>query len=497
MVPCMIQLPTVLSKSIINLKNHKLVTNAGVYVLGNTLQQALNFLLIPVYTRFLSPEDYGITGVALAVGGVFTTISGFGIYGSVARYYYEHKDSPERLKQFITANFLFLVCVAGVMTLALHYWGGWLWLKITGGQVSFSPYIRIVLWGSYATVLFQIPLALYRTRQKACSFMSAQLINFVLSLSATILFVVGWRMGALGQLLGRLVGFGFTAIVLSALLLKEWLSLRVRWRDVWSSLVFGLPLIPHHLSGWAMNSIDRLLLESRIPLADLGLYNLGYQIGMVMLILVSSINLAWSPYYYNLMKAGANPEKRIRQVTALYTAAIGGTCLVGALFSREILFLLAPERYHLSARYVPLILFSYLFNGYYYFASMPLFYYKVTHWIPVITAVSALLNIGLNLWWIPLWGAFGSAWATMVAYAMTLIIAYLLGRRWQKVDYPLLRFGIANGLIFAGVLFATYGVAKDAWIGELAWKLLLLVLFVTFTYLWLVKPHLKSLKVGQ
>jgi O-antigen/teichoic acid export membrane protein len=488
--------PVILPKFIINLKSHKLITNTGVYVLGNALQQALNFVLIPVYTRFLTPEEYGITGVTLAVGGVLTSILGFGIYGSVARHYYDYKDAPEQLKQFITTNFLFLVLVAGGVTLALNYWGELLWFKITSGQVPFSPYMRIVLWTSYATILLQVPLALYRTQQKAASFMIAQLSSFSLSLTATILLVVVWRMGAVGQLLGRLVAFGATATVLSGLLIRHWFSPYLRWRDLSISLAFGLPLIPHQLSGWALTSIDRILLEPRIPLADVGLYNLGYQIGLVMLVLVTSINMAWSPYYYNLMKSAANPERRIQQVTALYTAIVGGICLVGVLFSREILFLLAPPRYYAAAQYAPLIMFSYLLNGYYYFASMPLFYYKATHWVPVITVTSALLNIGLNLWWIPLWGAFGSAWATLVAYAATLVIAYLMGQHWQKLDYPLPRFGVMNGVILIGVLLATY-VTAEVQLRDLVWKFVVLLLFAGVAYLWLIKPNRELLRTAQ
>jgi len=493
----MAQLLTALSKSVTSLKHHKLVTRAGIYVFGNTLQQALAFVLIPVYTRFLTPEDYGITGLTIAVGGVLTTILGFGIRGGVARYYYEYKDSPEQLRQFISTNFVFLVLSAGSITLALHFWGDSLWSKLTSGGVPFSPYMRLVLWSSYATILSQVALALYRTRQEAGSYMTAQVVSFSLNLGATILFVVGWRMGAEGQLLGRLIAFASTATVLSVLLLKKWFSPRLRWVHLRSCLMFGLPLVPHLLSGWAINSVDRLLLEPRIPLAELGRYSLGCQLGLAMSILVGSINLAWSPYYYSLMEQSRAPEKRILQAIALYVGAIGGICLVGGLFSTEILLLLTPEQYHAAAVYVPPILFAYLLNGYYFFVVMPLFYYKKTALVPLLTISSALVNVGLNLWWIPHWGAMGSAWATVVSYALTLVAAYFLGRRWQKVSFPLGKYGIANGLIFAGILLATFGASGSVQFGAFVWKSTLLGLFCVIAYLWLIKPHLKPLGLEQ
>lgn len=477
------------------LRSSKLVTNAGVYVLGNVLQKSVAFLLIPVYTRYLTPDDYGITGLGIALGSVLAIALGFGIFGSVARHYYDYRDSPVHLKQFITSSFLFVLVAAGVITLVLNYVGPVVWPMVTSGQVPFSPFIRVVLLSSYAELLIQIPLSLYRTQQRAMAFVIAQISTFTLTLSATILFVVVWRMGAYGQLLGYLVGYSVMAVVLTALLFKEWWSLPLNWGYLGTSLAYGLPLVPHSLAGWAMASVDRLLLEPRVSLGELGLYNLGYQIGMAMSVLVYSVNQAWSPYYYDLMKRGREPGQRVRQVTDLYVVLLGGICLLGALFSQEIIAILAPARYLAAARYVPLILFSYLLNGYYFFASMPLFYHKKTQLIPIVTGASAALNIVLNLWWIPTWGALGSAWATLVSYVLALVIAYLLARRWDVTSYSLGRFGALNAIVFFGVVYATYGRPLGSAI-DWSLKFGLLALFACISWLWLIRPNLKPKHFG-
>jgi O-antigen/teichoic acid export membrane protein len=208
-----------------------------------------------------------------------------------------------------------------------------------------------------------------------------------------------------------------------------------------------------------------------------------------MSVLVTSINMAWSPYYYDLMERSADPEKRIRQVTGLYIAVIGGLCLVGVLFSQEFLRLLAPSQYHSAALYIPLILFSYLLNGFYYFVSMPLFYHKKTSLIPVMTIVSALLNVGLNLWLIPRWGALGSAWATVFSYLVLLCLAYFLGRYWQPVGYPLAKYGLVSSLIFGSAVLSTY-LPGDKLVSPLSWKLAIAATFTVIAYIWLIKPNL-------
>jgi O-antigen/teichoic acid export membrane protein len=470
-------------------KNNKLFSDASIYILGNILQKALSFLMIPLYTRFLTPDDYGIIGVSVAVESVLTILLGFGISGSIVRHFYDYKDDTKRLKEFITTNFVFLILSAGIITLYLNYYGKELWNLLLSERVPFSPYIQIVLWNSFAGLLAQIPLSLYRAQQKARSFMVAQVSNFLLTLLFTICFVVILHFGAIGALLGSMVASVITTFSLSVLLLRKWFSFHLNLQYVWISLVFGLPLVPHSLSTWIMASVDRILLEPRVSLNELGIYNLGYQIGQIMAVLVTSINFAWAPYYYNLVKTDSEAVKRIKQISELYLALIGGICLIGVLFSPEILHFLVPKQYQLAEKYIPLILFSYLFNGYYYFASMPLFYFKKTHIVLITTFASATLNILLNLWWIPIWGAMGSAWATLVVYILTATLAYFLGRRWQKTDYPIKSLVLLNLLIFTSVLLTTYDLNLNV-IEFILIKISILIIFFIFAFLRLIKPNL-------
>lgn len=471
----------------------KVIANSGIYVAGNFLQKALVFLLIPMYTRYLTASDYGISGLAISLEGVLILLFGFGIQSSVARYYYEFKGDQERLKQYITANFLFLFFVVGLLTLSLHLGGHILWEQFTSGQIPYSPFIQYVLWSAYAGILIQLSTIIYQTQQNARSFVIAQIAMITLNLGSTILFVVVFGLGVKGQLLGRLLSSAVVAGVLSVILLKQWFDVRIKLIDIQNSLAFGFPLVFHGLFGWAVGSIDRFLLEPRIPLSELGRYNLGYQIGGVMMILLFSINLAWMPYYYSIMDRDANATKRkVRLVSEFYVAILGGICLAGLLFSREILFVISAPQFQGAVVYVPLILFSSLFNGYYFLVSTPIFYYKKTNWIPIITGASAMLNVGLNLWWIPRLGALGSAWATLWSFVVMFGIAYILSQRLFPIKYPMWQFGVLNGIIAAGSLLIMYGTVNSSWIYT-SLRIIILMLFLFLANIWLIKPNLKTL----
>jgi O-antigen/teichoic acid export membrane protein len=315
---------------------------------------------------------------------------------------------------------------------------------------------------------------------------------------AVLYFVVVRKMGAHGQLLGDVIANSVAAIILIGLMFKERFSWQLNWDHLRVSLAYSLPLIPHLVSGWALNAIDRILLESGVALSDLGIYNLAYQLGMAMSILVFSINQAWVPYYYNLMKREKNPELVINRVVVFYAAGVGGICLLGALFSPELVRWVAPARYQGAERFVPPILFAYLLQGFYYFASAPIFYYKHTKLIPLVTLVGATVNILLNLWWIPIAGAMGSAWATTIAYGLVLLLAYFMGRQYQRLELPLLNLSILISLIFTGVLISTttFGFVDQS-INILSFiKLSVLFVYGIFVLGWIVLPVARSLPLS-
>ena len=387
-----------------------LLGGAAVYVLGNLLQKAAAFLLLPLYTYYLSPEDFGITGIVQSANQILTIVLALGINSAIQRYYYEYYEDETQLKQYISSTFLFLTVAASVASLGLLLGGEPVWGMIFR-QVPFVPYAQLMIWTVWGSVLTQYALNLYRAHQEPVRFVITQLGNFLLTTTTTIYFVAFCHLGAKGQLMGLLVGAVVTALISSALLLKEHFTLRVDWKFIRVSMVYGVPLIPHLIAQWVKTSLDRLILENYATLDEVGIYTLGYKLGFVMQVLVSSTNQAYVPYFFEMMKNYPNPKNRFKKIVAFYVTIFGSICLFGVLFGREVLQLLAPPDYYPAARIVPLILFGFLINGYYFLAVNPLFYFEQTAWVPWLTGTSAIASIGMNLLLVPRLGALGAAWS--------------------------------------------------------------------------------------
>lgn len=160
------------------IRNSKLISNASVYTIGSMLQKAAAFLLIPLYTRHLTPSDYGIVGLAQSVQGVFSLLIGLGLYSALARLYFDYRDEPSRLRAYISTNLFFIVLFALISTASLTQWGKPFWDRLSGGQVAFSPYIQLALWLAFADAIFRIPVTLYRTAQRATAFVISHIVVF-------------------------------------------------------------------------------------------------------------------------------------------------------------------------------------------------------------------------------------------------------------------------------------------------------------------------------
>jgi O-antigen/teichoic acid export membrane protein len=211
---------------------------------------------------------------------------------------------------------------------------------------------------------------------------------------------------------------------------------------------------------------------------------------MVMSFLVTGINQAWSPYYYRLMENNPNPKRRIIQVVSVYVALIGGICLVGVLFAGEIVHILLPPNYYGVVPYVVPVLLGYLLKGFYYFAVLPLFYFKKTVLIPFLTGTAAVVNILLNLRLVPRYGAIASAWITTVTYGLFFVLVFPVGRRYQKVGYPLGKYSIPISIILLSALAVTHLGVFDLW--SLAVKGGLLIVYLATAFLLLIKPYVES-----
>ena len=409
----------------------RVAKDSTIYGLGSVLPKAVAFLLIPVYTRFLSPQDYGLLSLVTTISSMAAVAFALGQNGSLTLYFRASEtegEGEEGLGRMLFSVAAFTLVFGAFMMAFLTLVGPAATAHLVKTKdLTYYPYLSLALWIAYLGVPLTLLQSVNRARGQAGTFTFFQLASFAINTVATLIFVIALRQGAAGSLRGTLIATVALAPVALFLLAKE---MRFRFSGRWlrKCLVFGLPLIPHFFAGWLLAFADRYLLQQYSTLTAVGLYSLAYNLSMALSLVTSSINTAWGPIYYDL----AATEEGRRTIPRLTTVYVAGVTVFGIGFvslSRELLLIMSNARYHAAAGVVPIVAAGYYAFALYSVVSTSIFYKKKTMWIPVLSLGAAAINIGLNIWLMPRYGMYAAAWTTLIAYGLMAIGArFLTGR---------------------------------------------------------------------
>jgi O-antigen/teichoic acid export membrane protein len=409
-----------------------LFKNTLLYGMQDILEKVVAFCLIPVYTAFLTPDEYGIISVMTLVISVLSIIYISGQHGSALRYYYQYKEYPDRQRAMLGSIFTYLLLFPLLVSLVLLVWGGDLFHALFQ-DIAFFPYGALSVVTAYFLVVPQLQLTVWMASESPRQHVVFSAGRLVLSTSLILIFVAGFRWGAFGKLLGAVIGNGVFWAVAAVFLLKH-AGLKISGQELKRSLSYGLPLVPHLLAGLILTMSDRYMLEYMVGLAEVGIYSLGYNLGSIMLFLSGAFDKAWFPFYFSAVD---DEEKKalLPKIATYFVAFSLFVTLIISLFAREIVALMASPAYQAAYRVIPVVALGVFFNCIYLIPVKAFFYYKKTKYIPVLTGVAAVANIGLNLWLIPIYGMMGAAWATVASYFLMFVLVLHYSQKLFYINY--------------------------------------------------------------
>jgi len=279
-----------------------------VYGLGSMLAKLLAFLLLPLYTRYLTPADYGIYSLLIITSAVAGILMQLGFGSALFRevIYQESEEST-----VISTSLYFLLAeVALFLTLLLiassHLSG------LIFGTPDYAYLLRLTFIGAALGVLDVLMMAKLRIHTKSTLFAALTVTKLLVAIALNILFIVVLRRGVEGLVMTNLIQAAFSACVSLAILagdLRPTFSMPILQR----LLSFGVPLIPFGLSTQVLTYADRYFLKHFSTATEVGLYSLGYNIGMVLNLLVSAVQLAWPAQMFAIAKQ-PNAEKQIARI---------------------------------------------------------------------------------------------------------------------------------------------------------------------------------------
>lgn len=410
---------------------HKLVNSALIYTSSNILVKAIPFLLLPVLTRYLTPSDYGIVATFHVVLGFMIVFVGLNGNGAVMVNFF--KLDGQHLKIYI-GNVFFVVFVNVILMIGL--------LCIL--SVPLSNFIKFPLPWLFVSVLValgqviaSLVLVLWQAEQRALSYGTFNICNMLANVSLSLFLIIALGLKWQGRLFGiTIASFVFALIGIFILCKKRYIILSFHRGYIKDALLFGIPLIPHALGGWIMTGIDRIFINSMVSVTATGIYVVGYQVGMIIGLLATSVNTAWAPFLFEKLKNPSFSTKlKIVKYTYLYCMAIIGFALVLGFMAPIILGILVDESFYGASKYVLWIALGYAFQGIYLVVGNYIFYAKKTYLLSLVTFACALCNLALNYVFIKHNGALGAAQATCLTYFLFCALTWFLSSRVYKMPW--------------------------------------------------------------
>ncbi len=418
--------------------------NSLAYVLVNILPYLTAFLTLPIYTRYLSPEEFGLVMLVTALGSLVGTGISFQLSAALPRLYFDC-DEPGIKALFSTV--FYSVAIIGMAFLVALSLLGELMVDIIFPKTNagYFPYFFIGLVSVYLGQLSAVVNRLLVVQERASVVLKRTLIVLPVSVSVGIISVALLDMGVVGVLLATLVS-GVVALVINSIVVRKFFIKKWEYHVFVESWKYSWPIIPHSLGGYLFMYSDVLVMEKMLPLALIGIYSISDKFSQILKLVVNSITEALNP---NFMRIACDSEQRavesfVRVINSWFLVVLV-VYLFLSLLSEEIIFLFTTEKYYLASAFVPVLASSYLFRGFYVFSSYPLFYKKDTKKIPLITLTAGLVNIALNIMFIPLFGLWAVVGSTVASFALTAIIAqYLSNKHHFSMKYDVKFIGVVG-----------------------------------------------------
>ena len=428
------------------------VRHTAVYGLGNILLKAVGFVMVPFYTHYLSPAEYGILEIldlSMSLFGMFLAI---GMISAMLRAY-AAAESEEQRRSVISTSFIFVSC-AGIGVYVLL--GGLVrpvstWLL--GPQIP-AKYLLISFSTFILGYILNVPRTYLRARESSGAFVAVDSLGVVAMLVLVVVFIVIFKMGLLGILISSLIVAAGQLSVLTFWMLRH-LEVRFDRGVLWKMLVFGFPLMFSNMALFVLNFSDRFFLQHLRSLEVVGVYAVGYKFGyMLNYLLVQPFLVMWQGRMY-VVHRNPDHENVFGQMFVLYSLLLTYAGLGLAVLSPEIVRFMVGARFAGSQDVIPVVGFAYVFFGIAYFAQTGMYVTERTRLVGGVSAAAAILNLGLNFVLIRQFGMMGAAWATLLSFLAIAAGSYAASQR-------VLPLALGGGRVAAALITAAglYGLCR-------------------------------------
>ncbi|EOG2428004.1 oligosaccharide flippase family protein [Proteus mirabilis] len=415
------------------MKKNNLLKQSVIYLSSNVLNASIPFILLPVFSYYLSTEEYGKIAIFQIILSGLNAIIGLNTTGAASRKYFDTKNK-KILVQYNNSSFIILF-LSSIIMFILFY-------SFSGSFISFfnipKEWLLFAIFSSTLDYILRFKLTQLQVRNKAFQYGVIQVSNSFLSFTISIFLIVFLNFGAEGRIYGILITSLITAILCFISLCKNnLLSIKENpFFHIKDNLYFGVPLVPHILGVFLLSSIDRFIINKEYGLSEAGIYMMAVQVSLAIILVFDALNKTLMPYLFHQLTT-INTNIEIKNKIILYSYIFFIFCilsgLLAAIISPYIINFIAGPKYLKAQEIVFWLCIGQSFQGLYLVVTNYITYVKKTYLLSLITIISGIINIILIFILIKKYGLVGVSYA----FCISMFIRFILTWATSNWVYPM------------------------------------------------------------
>ncbi|MGN0323159.1 MAG: lipopolysaccharide biosynthesis protein [Oliverpabstia sp.] len=390
------------------------------FTICNFLQRGTAFITVPVFTRLLTTEEYGVCNVYFAWFEIFLLITSLKIpYEGLNNGLIRHEEDKDGYTSSAAGLIVVMTLSVGIVYLLFHRQIN----RITGLS-------SLIMGLMFVQLFFNPPLMLWTNRERFDFHYrwptAITLISTILNPVIAVLAVLNTSYRAEARIIASVAVQSFFGLILLLFLIRKG---KVFYKkEYWSfALRFNLPLIFYYISQSILNQSDRIMINYYEGSGKAAIYSVAYSAATIILLLVSAVNGSFNPWMYKKLKAGRQSE--VRRISGLLCFMVAGATLAMSLFAPVLVRIMATSDYRQAIWVIPPVASSVFFIFLYMMFANIEMYYNETKGIPLVSIICSTANLILNAIFIPVYGYVAAGWTTLVCYMLLTLLHYLLMKR--------------------------------------------------------------------
>ncbi|MBM2816094.1 MAG: hypothetical protein HW421_2856 [Ignavibacteria bacterium] len=420
------------------MKEHLLRLGKGalIYGFGNAVNQLLNVLLLPLFTKYLSPSDYGIISVLTLINFIFINLFLIGLGVSIGLSYYEGKDDLKKQETIWSAFFILLISstIGLIIIILFNEKLSYLFLD----NIQYKELLIINAIASLFSVIV-IPFTLrLQFEEKQFLFVILTLFSTIITIIANVIFIVILKRGVAGKIEAGVIS-ALAMFLLFLLPTLKSLKFKFNFKIAKNLVRYGAPLIPAFLALYIIQQGNVYFLTKFTSLDVVGLYFIGFSFGNAITLALSAFSTAWYPFMMSFIDKKEEASVLFGKVFSYFLMAAGTISLFFYLFAKPVVTLFTQHGFFKSYQVIGLTASAMFVQQIFSILLMPIYFAKDVKYIPLMQIIAAALFVVTALLLIPTYGLLGAGITLVLGYLymnlLTILWNYLKREKYTKINY--------------------------------------------------------------